>query len=1144
MSPIDLGHLAGSALPRVAVAFALACLAVGAAPAASGALTLPPGFEQTTVISGLNEPMDVEVAPGGRVFVAEKSGYIRTFDSLSDSTAHTFADLRTQVHNFSNRGLLALAVDPEYPAQPYIYVHYVLDAPIGGTPPTWGTANATNDSCFSEGDCLASVRVSKLRVEGEDVSGPEQVLVNDWCQQFQFHPGGGLDFGADGNLYVTGGEGARWGIWDYGQLGDPPNPCGDPPGNTPGSVLTPPTAEGGRLRAQDLRTSGDPLGLSGSLIRIDPDTGEGVLGNPMFSSGEANARRMLAHGFRNPVGLAVRPGTNDVWVADRGGGYFEELDRVPDPTDPVRNFGWPCYEGGMDANGNPYPRIRPRSDDQDLNICEDLYAEVTATSAPYWAYDHEQPVVPGEDCALNPDTGEPAGNQISGIAFYPAAGSFPAAYRRALFFGDRWRNCIYAMLAGPDGIPDRGQVVPFAQQSGEPFAIEIAPGGDMLYVDRIGDAVRRVSFPSGPANQAPTAVAQADATSGNVPLTVGFDGTASSDPDAGDVIVYEWDLDGDGELDDSTDPEPTFTYMQSGTFTVALRVTDTSGDSDTDTLDITVGNGPSARIDSPGTSTTWGAGQAISFSGGGTDVDGGALPASALDWAVLLRHCAGPDCHQHQIGDYPDTAAGSFTAPDHAEPGQIEVRLSATYSNGQTEVKTVDLAPRTVDVSLGATPTGAAITLNGAAITAPATHPVVVDSSNTLDAPVSQAIGNTTYRFSSWSDGQQRARSFTASGNRSFSATFVPFTPGTQTLTFAPEADARAEAAQPASNFGTENRLRTDGNGTIGIEESYLRFQVAGITGRVTSAKLRLRSTTDTDDGPAVRGTTNTWSETGLTWANRPAPTTAAASDAGAIGSNQLAEWDVTALLTADGPLNLHLSQPGDDGLYFHSREASAQSNRPQLVVTFSNDAYARPQGASPLRASLVPAYEPCMSPNREHGPPLAHPACGPPQRSSQNVTVGTQDANGRPAAFVGMVRYAVLPGITTTPEDEADVALDANVTDVRDVTSLLPYTGELQVRTMLRATDRGSGPAQDEPATTQEITLPVTVPCTPAPGLGAGAVCSVSTTLDAVLPGVVKERARSIWALGPVEVFDGGPDGDVDTPGNAVFARQGVFVP
>ena len=69
-------------------------------------------------------------------------------------------------------------------------------------------------------------------------------------------------------------------------------------------------------------------------------------------------------------------------------------------------------------------------------------------------------------------------------------------------------------------------------------------------------------------------------------------------------------------------------------------------------------------------------------------------------------------------------------------------------------------------------------------------------------------------------------------------------------------------------------------------------------------------------------------------------------------------------------------------------------------------------------------------------------------------------------------------------------------------------------------------------------------MPCAPALDLAAGAVCSVSTTLDAVLPGVVAERARSVWELGQVEVLDGGPDGDVDTPGNAVFARQGIFIP
>jgi glucose/arabinose dehydrogenase len=1160
MSSTLLGHQVGHvpagarrarqrcrARAAVAALAAASLVAIGV-PGASSALTLPPGFEQTTTaLGGLKDPTDVEVAPGGRVFVTEQSGLIRTYDSLSDATPHTLADLRTNVHNHSSRGLLSIALDPGYPAEPYVYVYYVLDAPIGGTPPTWGTAGATSDSCFSEGDCLVSSRVSKLRVDGQDVGGPEQVLVNDWCQQFQFHTGGGLEFGADGNLYVSGGDGARWGIWDYGQLGNPPNPCGDPPGNTPGSILTPPTAEGGRLRSQDLRTSGDPLGLAGSLVRIDPDTGEGVLGNPMSSSAEPNARRMLAHGFRNAVRLAIRPGTNDVWVADRGGGYFEELDRVPDPTDPVRNFGWPCYEGGIDADGNPYPRIRPRSDDQDLDVCEQLYAEVTGTEAPYWAYDHEQPVVPGEDCALNPENGEPAGNQISGLAFYPDAGPFPAPFRGALFFADRLRNCMYAMLPGADGVPDRGQVIPFAQQAGQPFAIEIAPGGDMLYVDQSADVVRRVSYTAGAPNQAPTAVAQADATGGDAPLTVNFDATASGDPDPGDVIVYEWDLDGDGQLDDSTVPQPTFTYTQAGTYTVTLRVTDGSGATDTDTLAITVHGHPVATIGSPAAGATWGAGQSISFSGSGVDAHGAPLPDTALDWSVLLRHCSAGACHEHPVGEFPGVATGTFTAPDHAGPGDIEVRLTATDPGGETASTTVTMAPRTVEVSLGATPAGAALMLNGEEVLTPATVAVVRDSANTLSAPDSQTIDNTTYRFASWSDGQPRSRTFTGSASHAFAATFVPVGPGTHTLTFAPEADVRAEASTPGTNYGSANELRTDadsGGGSDDTVESFLRFQVGGVTGSVTSAKLRVRAVTLTVDGPAVRGVANDWSEGGLTWVNRPSPATGVVSDVGQIRSGEWVEWDVTSLVAGAGPLSLHLAQTSNDGVSFHSREASAQGDRPQLVVTFSSDAYARPRAASPARVSLVPAYEPCTAPNREHGPPLAHPACHPPVQSSESVTVGSPDANGHPAASLGSVRHTVRPGDPATPEDEADVLLEAEVTDVREATSGLAYLGELQLLSTVRVTDRGSGAAQRDAATTQDVTLPVTVPCTLTPALTAGAACSVSTTLDSVLPGVIREGARSIWELRQVEVLDGGPDGDAETPDNDVFARQGLFIP
>ena len=56
------------------------------------------------------------------------------------------------------------------------------------------------------------------------------MLVEDWCQQYPSHAGGGIAFGADGYLYFSGGDGAAWHFADYGQDGNPVNPCGDPPG--------------------------------------------------------------------------------------------------------------------------------------------------------------------------------------------------------------------------------------------------------------------------------------------------------------------------------------------------------------------------------------------------------------------------------------------------------------------------------------------------------------------------------------------------------------------------------------------------------------------------------------------------------------------------------------------------------------------------------------------------------------------------------------------------------------------------------------------------------------------------------------------------------------------------------------------------
>jgi glucose/arabinose dehydrogenase len=310
------------------------------------------------------------------------------------------------------------------------------DAPIGGSPPTWGDGCVNPPGATADG-CVVSGRLSRLTAAGNQATGPEQVLINDWCQQYPSHSVGDLAFGADGALYVTAGDGASFTFADDGQDGAPVNPCGDPPGGVGGSQ-TPPTAEGGALRSQDLRTPADPTTLDGSVLRLDPDTGAAMAGNPLAGSGDPNARRIVAQGLRNPFRMTIRPGTSEVWLGDVGWNTWEELNRIPDPTARVTNFGWPCYEG----TGR-----QPGYDGADLNLCESLYgAGAGAVSNPYYAYNHGAKVVAGESCPSG-------GSSTAGVAFYPAAGRpYPADYRGALFFADYTRDCIWVMRAGTDGL--------------------------------------------------------------------------------------------------------------------------------------------------------------------------------------------------------------------------------------------------------------------------------------------------------------------------------------------------------------------------------------------------------------------------------------------------------------------------------------------------------------------------------------------------------------------------------------------------------------------------------------------------------------------------------------------------------------------
>ena len=881
---------------------------------------LPAGFTETTLWSGLSNPTAVRFAADGRVFVAEKGGQIKVFDSLSDPTPTTFTGLQANVQNFWDRGLLGLALDPSLTGGSgngsYLYVAYTYDHILGDDPanvPRWGDtcpSVANGGPGATQDGCVISGRISRFPVSGTTITNSEQVLVEDWCDQFPSHSVGSVVFGPDGNLYASGGDGANFNLVDYGQRGGttnpvitPVNPCGDPGGSNP----TPPTAEGGALRSQDVRTTGDPAGLDGTIIRIDPNTGAGVAGSPFAGSADANARKIVAYGLRNPFRITFRPGTNEIWLGDVGQATWEEINRIPDATDATaENFGWPCYEG--------VPHM-PGFDAANLDLCETLYAQgAGAVAAPTFTYNHNAPIIPGENC--------PNGSSsVTGVAFYPSSGgSFPASYNGGLFFADYSRDCIWFVPKGSNGQPDFSQVETFLDGESNPVDLEIGPNGDLFYVDlgtaSNNGAVREIS----PKHL--TAVIDAQPTSGVAPLTVDFDGSGSSDPLNG-ALTYAWDLDGDGQYDDATGVTAQRTYSSVGDVNVGLQVTNTSLDTATDHVVIAVGNSPPVPvIDTPATSLHWKVNDEIAFSGHAMDTQDGAIPDSGLTWSLTLQHCPST-CHPHFLTTLPGVASGTFDAPDHEYPSYLELTLTATDSNGMQASFTERLDPQTVDLSFATVRSGLTLGLNTGTATAPFTKTVIVGSTNSITAPTSQNLGVGTYAFVSWSDGLPAAHDIVAgASNATYTATY-----NLTKLTIPARTDAQVRSLHPSTNYGSSPTLRV----RSGRSRVYLKFDVTGISTRPQSAKLRLWVTDGGPSGGTVYRVSSSWREASITWHNAPTISGSSIASYGSVTAGHWVEVDVRSAITKSGTYSFAITGGSSNNVDYASTETS---HDPVLVIT------------------------------------------------------------------------------------------------------------------------------------------------------------------------------------------------------------------
>ncbi|MBI3847195.1 MAG: PQQ-dependent sugar dehydrogenase [Planctomycetes bacterium] len=271
-----------------AIASAFLSLVIGT-PA--NAADLPPGFEEVTICSGLDYPTAMAFAPDGRIFVALKKGEVRVVTAAGVILPDPFVTVA--VEDYWDRGLVGIAVDPDFTHNGWVYIDYVSSMPPAHPP--------RSDSRVQ--------RVVRFTASGNvALAGSEHVVLDGIASDSMSHMGGCLRFGSDGALFVSTGDGSNF-------IG----------------------VDSMARRAQDVDN------LNGKILRIDPATGDGLPDNPFYAGAQAIRSKVWYFGLRHPWRFAVLPGTSTVAVGDVGWDDWEEID----VSTPGANFGWPCYEGPL-----------------------------------------------------------------------------------------------------------------------------------------------------------------------------------------------------------------------------------------------------------------------------------------------------------------------------------------------------------------------------------------------------------------------------------------------------------------------------------------------------------------------------------------------------------------------------------------------------------------------------------------------------------------------------------------------------------------------------------------------------------------------------------------------------------------------------
>lgn len=452
-----------------------------AAPAK--AQSWPPDFERLHVAptESWNRPVALAFAPDGRIFVAEKRGTVQVLlpdpGAADPRTGYVkagspFLDIRADVLDHWDRGLLGLALDPDFDDNGWVYVAYIVETDPG------------NPDQYQ----WSYTRVERFQVSAADSNQADlstrQVLVGEtWptgiTSAHTSHTTGRLVFGDDKTLLISHGDGAHFDGDDAG-------------GRDPQQFLagrTDPIEDVGAFRSQFLGS------LSGKVLRVDKETGDGLPSNPWYDSGapRSAASRTWALGLRNPYRMDIVRGSGStdpadgnpgrLYIGDVGYTNWEEVN----VADGGENFGWPCYEGSGEQAS--YQGLDP--------MHSDCPPDDSGMTPPLLEWPHS-----GRPWDSQPLPGL-IGNAATGAALHQGT-NYPLRYRNILYFCDYSANWIHGVRLDASDAP--AEIIPFATGMSQPVDLRADPqSGDLFYLSYGSNRIYRFSYagPSGEGEDPP-----------------------------------------------------------------------------------------------------------------------------------------------------------------------------------------------------------------------------------------------------------------------------------------------------------------------------------------------------------------------------------------------------------------------------------------------------------------------------------------------------------------------------------------------------------------------------------------------------------------------------------------------------------------